>query len=77
MTSASLIANRHQSQLVMVDMQEKLASVMPEAISQVLKNCAVLLQAASLLDVPVIFTEQYPKGLGNTMPDLMVHFPLV
>lgn len=73
MTSASLIANRHQSQLVMVDMQEKLASVMPEAISQVLKNCAVLLQAASLLDVPVIFTEQYPKGLGNTMPDLMAH----
>ncbi len=29
MTSVSLIANRHQSQLIMVDMQEKLASVMP------------------------------------------------
>lgn len=73
MTSASLIANRHQSQLIMVDMQEKLASVMPEAISQVIKNCAILLQAASLLDVPVVFTEQYPKGLGNTMPDLMAY----
>ena len=68
---STLIADKDQSQLVIVDVQTKLVSVMPDAASSVIKNCATLLQAASLLEVPQLYTEQYPKGLGNTAPELL------
>lgn len=59
------------SQLVLIDVQEKLCGVMPaEPLRDLLRNCAILLQAARLLDVPVIYTEQYPKGLGTTHAEL-------
>lgn len=59
------------SQLIVIDMQERLSGVMPVAEMQaVVKNCSILLQAAKLLEVPLIVTEQYPKGLGATLPKL-------
>ena len=67
---SALIADANQSQLVIVDIQTKLASVMPSDISSVIKNCATLIQAANLLEVPLTYTEQYPKGLGNTVSEL-------
>lgn len=68
-----LLADRNQSQLVMVDMQTKLSSVMPECLAEVVKNCGILLQAANLLEIPAIASEQYPKGLGATLPGLAAH----
>ena len=70
MTKVACVADRNQSQLVIVDMQTKLSSVMPDHIAGVIKNCAILLQSAALLEIPTIFTEQYPKGLGPTLPEL-------
>ena len=70
MTNVACVANRNQSQLVVVDMQTKLSSVMSEHIDGVIKNCAILLQSASLLEIPALFTEQYPKGLGPTLSEL-------
>ncbi len=68
--------NSALSQLVIVDMQEKLASVMPaDALKNALKNCSILAQAASLLNVPVVVTEQYPQGLGATLPEIKQHLP--
>lgn len=62
----------------MIDMQVKLATVMPtDAMQAVLKNCSVLAQTAVLLDVPVTLTEQYPKGLGHTVPELAALLPKV
>ncbi|MDZ4099457.1 MAG: isochorismatase family protein [Methylophilaceae bacterium] len=67
----SLLVQAPNSQLVIIDMQEKLASVMPsEAMQQVIKNANVLLQTAKILEIPTIFTEQYPKGLGKTCSQL-------
>lgn len=64
-------ANVELSQLVIVDVQSKLAAVMAENEMQaVLKNCGILLQAAHLLNVTTIITEQYPQGLGHTVPEL-------
>jgi isochorismate hydrolase len=62
------------SQLVMVDMQEKLASVMPaDALESATKNCSILAQAAGLLNIPTVVTEQYPQGLGPTLPAIKQH----
>lgn len=62
------------SQLVIVDMQVKLAAAMPaDAMQQVTKNCSILAQAAALLNIPAVLTEQYPQGLGATLPAIKKH----
>ena len=59
------------SQLVFIDMQTRLSAVMPtDPVQSVIKYSRILRQSAELLDVPVLITEQYPKGLGNTLPEL-------
>lgn len=64
------------SQLVIVDMQEKLAAAMaPQVLERMVKCCARLLDAAAILGVPVIHTEQYPRGLGATLPAVAGHLP--
>jgi nicotinamidase-related amidase len=55
--------------LLIVDMQEKLLPVIFEA-ERVADKCVLLLQAAEKLDLPIIISEQYPKGLGPTIPEL-------
>ena len=60
------------SQLLIVDVQTRLIGVMPEAdMAACLKQSGILAQAAALLAVPIILTEQYPKGLGQTDPALL------
>ncbi|MDD2834098.1 MAG: isochorismatase family protein [Methylotenera sp.] len=65
------MADNTRSQLAVVDMQLRLASAMPEAEMQVVaKNCSILLQSAQLLNLPFLLTEQYPQGLGATLPQI-------
>ena len=57
--------------VLVVDVQEKLAAAMPEASMQALLRAATILtEAASALGAPVLATEQYPQGLGHTVPAL-------
>ena len=73
---ATLFVNSASSQLVLIDMQVKLASVMPaEALQSVVKNTAILVQAAQLLQVPILVTEQYPQGLGETLSEIKQFLP--
>ena len=68
----SLLANSQQSQLLIIDEQTRLAAAMPDADwKQVEENSARLLEAAKALDIPVIISEQYPKGLGHTVESLI------
>ena len=54
--------------LLVVDVQTKLADAMPkDAMDRLVKNASILLDAARLLGVRVVATEQYPKGLGRTV----------
>ena len=54
--------------LVVVDIQERLAAAMPEALREAcVQNAVRLVEGARLLDIPVMVTEQYPKGLGHTV----------
>jgi nicotinamidase-related amidase len=55
--------------LCIVDMQEKLAAAMPEKVLKgTLRNCLNLIEAARVLHMPIVVSEQYPKGLGRTLP---------
>jgi nicotinamidase-related amidase len=62
---------RGNSSLVVVDLQERIVNAIPEERrSGVLKNSRILIEAARTLGVPVLATEQYPKGLGPTVPEI-------
>lgn len=68
---STALAQARLSRLVIVDVQERLANAMePQAMQGIVRNCRLLLQAAELLEIPALYTEQYPKGLGPTLPEL-------
>lgn len=57
--------------LLVVDVQEKLAAAMPtDALAELEKNAAILLETSALLGVTVIVSEQYPNGLGPTVKSI-------
>ncbi len=59
------------SLLLVVDVQERLFAAMePEHREDVVKNIKVLSTAARRLGVPLLVSEQYPKGLGHTLPEI-------
>jgi nicotinamidase-related amidase len=63
---------RDRTALVVVDIQEAFRSAVGE-FDAVAHNAAVLVQGARILDVPVLVTEQYPRGLGATVPEVARH----
>jgi nicotinamidase-related amidase len=57
--------------LVVVDVQERLFNAMDaERRDDMVANVKILLAAAQRLGVPVLVTEQYPRGLGRTLPEV-------
>lgn len=69
-----MLLRAERSFLAVIDVQERLAPAMtaPEAAIQ---RCATLVQAARRLGVPILGSEQYPKGLGRTVPTLAELMP--
>ena len=68
---SALLCHADTSQLLIIDIQEKLASAMHDKVlTNILRTNQILLQACAALSIPVIHTEQYPKGLGHTHADL-------
>lgn len=53
--------------LIVIDVQEKLFKRMPEQ-GTLLKNMRQMIQGAKVLGLPIIWSEQYPEGLGPTIP---------
>jgi nicotinamidase-related amidase len=62
------------SMLLIVDVQERLLPAMHKP-KRLTANIARLQEAAALLGVPVVASEQYPKGLGPTVPEIAVGVP--
>src|SRR5690625_6753485 len=58
--------------LVIIDVQGKLSKIMHQS-KEVLKNIEILIQGAKLLEIPVLWLEQYPKGLGPTTTEVKQH----
>jgi len=63
-----------QSVLLVVDIQDKLLKAIPTA-AELVKNAGFLLDVATLLGVPAMATEQYPKGLGPTHESIARRLP--
>ncbi|MCQ4922727.1 hydrolase [Tissierella carlieri] len=61
--------NRDNTALLIIDIQEKLASIMKYK-EQIIDNTKILITAAKEMNMPIIVTEQYPKGIGPTIADI-------
>jgi len=69
-----MLLERARSCLLIVDVQERLTPVMTDP-RRVIHHCGLLIRAAQRLEIPVLASEQYPKGLGPTMIDLRQMLP--
>ncbi len=67
---SDLLLDKTDSVLFLVDIQERFRTAIP-GFADVVKNAAILLQSANRLEIPVVFSEQYPKALGDTVPELI------
>jgi nicotinamidase-related amidase len=66
------LMNATDTGVLLVDAQEKLLAVVPDA-PRIVWNCRRLLDAAKVLGVPIAATEQYPEKLGPTAAELRMH----
>ena len=66
--------NSQEVALLIIDIQEKQAAVMKYK-EQVVDNCLHLIELARILNLPILLTEQYPKGLGTTIPEIQEVLP--
>ena len=72
MTPAKL--DRRRAALVVIDVQEAFRKAVP-SFDDVAKGTAALVRGAEAVDVPILVTEQYPKGLGRTVPEVAERLP--
>ena len=69
------IADPQDSLVVVMDVQQKLISAMPNGVKEnVIEKINTLLTIANTLSIPIVVTEQYPDGLGHTVPALNEQF---
>jgi nicotinamidase-related amidase len=61
--------NRDQTILLVIDTQEKLFSVVDRA-QEVLANIMKVVKGFQILNLPIVISEQYPQGLGDTIAPL-------
>jgi nicotinamidase-related amidase len=62
--------------LLLIDFQERLFPMMHDK-EKLLQNVIKLVKGAKALEIPIILTEQYPKGLGPTIPEIKELIPEV
>lgn len=75
-TSRTHLCDVEDSTLVVIDIQTRLGKSMPsKVLSRVVENTVFLLKSAELIGVPVIASEQYPKGLGEFVWEISENLP--
>lgn len=68
------ILDRNKAALVIVDVQEAFRSAIPE-FPQIASRISIAVRSFQLLNLPVIITEQYSKGLGRTAEEILFSVP--
>jgi nicotinamidase-related amidase len=72
MNTNNFFLKKEDTAFLLIDVQEKLFAAIPdEQRTLVGKNCRILLEVAGHMHLPLIVSEQYPKGLGQTVGGLM------
>lgn len=66
------IINRDDCIFLLIDIQERFLPVIYD-IQGVIDNANRLVQSASIFGIPLLVTEQYPKGLGRTVDDIKLN----
>jgi len=74
MTLDKFFLDKEDTVLLIVDIQEKLAAVMTEK-DKVVRNNLHLIELAKMIGMPVMVTEQYPRGLGPTVAEIRDALP--
>ena len=72
------LLDRQRSALAIIDMQEAFRPVIND-FADVARRIAVLAEGCQILEVPIVVTEQYPKGLGHTVEEITgkANFPAI
>ena len=71
------LTHADSSQLLIINVQEKLTKAMPKTERDgMVSNINRLTQSARSLGIPIILSEHYGKGLGETIPEIMQHLPI-
>ncbi|MEM1581763.1 MAG: hydrolase [candidate division WOR-3 bacterium] len=70
------LMSRENAVLLIIDVQEKLFPLISDK-ENILQNIRKLIRFAGIISMPVILTEQYPKGLGPTIPEVKELLPEV
>jgi nicotinamidase-related amidase len=70
----SRLLDRNRTALIVVDVQEAFRPAVRK-FDRVAANVATLVEGAKTLDIPIVVTEQYPRGLGSTVPEVAEHLP--
>jgi nicotinamidase-related amidase len=65
---------KEKTGIIIIDVQEKLMAVMGQK-QRVLDNVLRLMELSNIFGLPVLFTEQYPKWLGPTLPEIVETSP--
>jgi nicotinamidase-related amidase len=68
------VLEKQRTALVVVDLQQKLFPAIAER-GRVLQSSLLLLRLARVLELPVLLTTQYSKGLGPTLPEVLAEAP--
>lgn len=68
------VLDHSQTALLVIDLQESYRGKIANE-ERVMRSTQRLLDAAAVLGIPVILTEQYPKGLGATQQEIASHVP--
>ena len=70
----SRLLTRENTALLIIDVQEKLLAVMQDK-EKIVENILKLIDFAKIVNLPIIMTEQYPKGLGLTIEQIKNRIP--
>ncbi len=63
------ILNEDESLVLIIDFQDKLVNAVYDK-EKTERKAEIIAKAANMLEIPIIFTEQYPKGLGETIASI-------
>jgi nicotinamidase-related amidase len=67
---------RESGSLLIIDLQERLAAAMaPDRLERVVNRTRAAIDGAKALGLPIVVTEQYPRGLGRTLPAIASRIP--